>query len=580
MWPGVLAGSLAAACGVGLLAVGAWLLARAWQRPPVLSLCVAIGAVQAFSLGGGVLWYFQRLVAHRRSLALLGSLRLGLFDTLEPLVPGALGPNGRGEVLSGFVSDAELVAEGLARTVSTVVQVTAALLAATVAVVLVSPPMAAVLLPGGALLGGAVVLAASLGRRWQDEAAAQRAVLAGQVDELVRSAPELVAFGRGDLVEARLCALQALSGRTDRWRAALAGGLGAAATLGAALVAAATLAVGAHAGPAGHAGLPGLAMAAFATVAGLAPCALLPSALARVAEARAAACRLLDLRDVVPAVPAQGHRVEVGGAPGGAPAAELRCAHVGPPGVAGPQGRGAQGHAGTPAGYAKPVDTGAGGLGPTSGAGGAGGVPCILCGVSLALAPGSRTALTGPNGAGKTTVVLSLLHFVGCHRGGAYLEGSDVSELDRAGIARLAAWAPEHTHVFAADLAANLRLGCQQAADGELWGALEAVGLESWARGLPDGLATRLGAGGRPVSSGEAQRLGAARALVSRAPVLLLDEPTAHLDPRSAARMLHGLAGAAGDRTVLVVSHDDTAVEWAQQVVVLDRGRVVEPVPG
>ncbi len=544
MWPGVLAGSLAAACGVGLLAVGAWLLARAWQRPPVLSLCVAIGAVQAFSLGGGLLWYLQRLVVHRRSLALLGSLRLGLFDTLEPLVPGALGPNGRGEVLSGFVSDAELVAEGLARTVSAAVQVTAALLAATGAVALVSTLMAAVLLPGGALLAGAVVLASRLGRRWQDQAAAQRALLAGQVDELVRSAPELVAFGRGGLVEARLRALQGLSERTDRRRAALAGGLAAGATMGVALVAAATLAVGAHAALAGHMGAPALAMAAFATVAGLAPCSLLPSALAKVAEARAAAGRLLGLREVVPAVQGEGPGTDVRCAPAGTPAAELRRAHVSSPGP-GP-----------------PV------------------APSILCGVSLALAPGSRTVLTGPNGAGKTTAVLALLHFVSCRRGRAYLGGSDVCGLDRAGIARLAAWAPEHTHVFAADLAANLRLGCPQATDAQLWRALEAVGLGAWARGLPDGLGTRLGTGGRPVSSGEAQRLGTARALVSEAPVLLLDEPTAHLDPRSAAGLLDGLAVAAGDRTVLVVAHDDLAVEWAQRVLVLEHGRTVGPLRG
>ena len=106
-------GSLSAACGIGLMATSGWLITRASQRPPVLSLSIAIGAVQAFSLAKGIARYLERISAHGASLEVLGRLRLQLFDVLVPLVPGGLGKNSSGEVLTGFVSDTELVAEGL-----------------------------------------------------------------------------------------------------------------------------------------------------------------------------------------------------------------------------------------------------------------------------------------------------------------------------------------------------------------------------------------------------------------------------------------------------------------------------------
>ena len=113
--PVIGAGTLTAACGVGLLATSGWLITRASQRPAVLSLSIAIGAVQAFSLGRGLARYVERIAVHGLSLRLLGRVRLHLFDVAVPLVPGAVGGHGTGGVLSGFVSDTELVAQGYAR---------------------------------------------------------------------------------------------------------------------------------------------------------------------------------------------------------------------------------------------------------------------------------------------------------------------------------------------------------------------------------------------------------------------------------------------------------------------------------
>ena len=142
-------------------------------------------------------------------------------------------------------------------------------------------------------------------------------------------------------------------------------------------------------------------------------------------------------------------------------------------------------------------------------------------------------------------------------------------------MAKLTGWLPDETHVFAAALADNLRLSRPLATDEDCLAVLHKVGLADWAAALPDGLATALGAGGRPLSAGERQRIGLARALLAGSPVLLLDEPTSHLDPTTSGLVLAELLEAAGNRTILVVSHEPDIASWTDRVVALEAGRVV-----
>jgi len=528
--PAVAAGVASAACGIGLLGTSGWLITRAALHPPVFVLSIAIGMVQAFALGRGVFRYLQRLAVHDLSLEVLGKLRVHLFDILEPLVPGGLRSHGSGEVVSGFVADTELVAEGLSKTVTAAVDVSASIALGALVACLVEPTLGAVIVVGAL---GVVLVAfafARVGRAGTGQEARARSELAGSVIETMRAAPELVAYGREDLVRQRLEAVRrrSTSAAVDR---ALGIGLGRMAVTwvaGATLVA--VVAVGIGAVDSHKVSGVMLAVIAFVALAVFDQCAALPVVLADADAGDEAAHHLGRLGALEP------------------PTREASSDH-------GPHLRSAG---------AALVDVDLV-IDGTS----------ILRSVSLQVEPGRRVALVGPNGSGKTRAVHTLLHFVECSRGRASIGGIDVRSMTRPGIARHVGWMTGETHVFAAQLGENLRLGQPAASDEECLSVLERVGLESWYRTLPDGLSTMLGAGGRPMSAGERQRLGLARAILAGGSILLLDESTAHLDPSSAARVLSELLGAAGVRSVLVVSHEPDIGRFVDEVVTLESGRVV-----
>jgi len=527
--PSALSGAVSVGCGIGLLATSGWLITRASLRPPVFVLSIAIGAVQAFALGRGVARYGQRLAVHDVSLEVLGKLRIHLFDVLEPLVPGGLGSNGSGDVVAGFVADTEAVAEALAKGITAAVDVAASVVLGALVVALVDPAVGGVLVLGAGVVLGAAFAATAVGRSGAVRAAAVQAELAGAVVETMRCAPELVAYGRQDLVEQRVADLERRASSAAA-RQSLGTGLGRAAVT---WVAGATLAGVVATGLAAHSAhrLSGvmLAVVSFVALAVFDQCATLPAALAGTDAGTAAARRLERLGDREAPVrePDDDRSAEVG-----SPSAVIDGAELVLDGTT------------------------------------------VLHGLSLAVPAGRRTALVGRSGAGKTSALHALLHFVECGRGRVSVGGVDVRDMTRAGIARHVGWMGEQAHVFAVSLADNLRLGRPGASDAECRAVLERVGLGVWADTLPDGLATALGPGGRPVSAGERQRLGTARALLGGGSVLLLDEPTAHLDPPSSGPLLTGLLEAAGARSVLVVTHEPGIGRLVDEVVTLDAGRV------
>lgn len=200
---------------------------------------------------------------------------------------------------------------------------------------------------------------------------------------------------------------------------------------------------------------------------------------------------------------------------------------------------------------------------------------------SLELSRDERVVLAGPSGAGKSTVLSVLLRFVPLAGGRVLADGVDVSEVDVEDWRRRVAWVPQRPHLTAGTVRDNVRLGAPSATDAELEEAARTACLDRVLAALPGGWDTPVGEHGTRLSSGERQRVALARAflrvLVEDVPLLVLDEPTAHLDAATAALVRTGVTALAADRIALVVAHDEGWERWADRVVAIEHGRAVTP---
>ena len=185
---------------------------------------------------------------------------------------------------------------------------------------------------------------------------------------------------------------------------------------------------------------------------------------------------------------------------------------------------------------------------------------------SMQLRAGARVALTGPSGAGKSTVLAVLLRFVEPSAGSVTLGTEDREHTVVGEWRRHFSWLPQRPHLFHTTLAENLRLGAPDAPDEDLYAVLDAVGLAELMRNLPDGLATVLGHDGLTLSAGERQRVALARTLLRPAPVVLLDEPTASLDPPTVRRLAPAIEPWLAGRTVIVAAHEPVLLDFDSTV--------------
>lgn len=512
-----LLGVLAATSGVALTATAGWLIARAAEQPPVLTLMVAIVGVRTFGLARPVLRWLERLLGHDLALHELAVRRAEVYAALVPLVPGRLGRR-RGDLLSSVVDDVDALLDERLRVRSPLwTWLGTSVLTGALAWWLL--PSAGAVLLAAALGGGALAWATGLAgaRRTAPQEVAARAALSRRVLEVVADARPLAHWQAAGPALDRVAAEATRRGRAARRRALWV----ATARLWPAVAVALAVAGTALAVARSDVSAPVGALLVLVPLA-------LADVLAPVADAgalrrdtRAALARLDALAAVEPAVsdPVD-PEVPIG--------TDLRLDGVRARWPGGPS------------------------VGP----------------LDLALAPGRSVAVVGPSGSGKSTLAAVLVRFLAPSAGTYALGGATALRGDD--VRRVVGLLDDDPYLFASTLAENVRLARPDATDAEVADALRRARLGEWLAALPDGLQTRLGDGAASVSGGERARIGLARLLLADHPVLVLDEPTAHLDGPTARQVAEDLLGERGRRTVVWVTHDGTGLDRCDAV--LDTG--------
>jgi ATP-binding cassette subfamily C protein CydD len=518
----------------------------------VLAQAVLIATVAARSFGGATLdevtvpllllvavvvgraataWGFET-VGRRAATDVLSRLRLELVERRLRDQPAALDGAESAEVATTAVAGAAALETTFARYLPQVVLAVVVPVAVLVLVAAIDFVSAGVMLLTLPLVPLFMWLIGRYTERRTRERWQALTLLATHFLDVVRGLPTLRAFNRGEAQVERIAEVG------DRYRRSTMGTLRIAFLSGAVLELAATLGIALVAVTVGVRLVDGnLALEPGLTVLVLAPELYLPlrnlaAQFHSSAEGRAAAERLLDLIDTPPATRSGA------AAPPSPRDLPLRLERVS---------------------FSYPARPGA-----------------VLDAVGLELAPGETVALVGPSGAGKSTLAALLLRLLEPTHGRVTVGSVDLASCDSRAWRAHVSWVPQRPTLFRGTVADNIRLGDPATRDERVRAAGALAGADEFIRQLPGGYETVVGDGGRPLSAGEVQRIALARAFLRDAPLVILDEPTANLDPESAELVAEAIERLRAGRTVLLAVHRPGLAVLADRVVRLESGRIVE----
>ncbi len=529
------AGAAATACAVALLATSGFMLARASQHPSIVAISAAVVAVRGFSVGRGVFRYSERLGTHDVAFRVLADVRVAIYRRLERLAPAGLPALRSGDLLARLISDVDASQDLFVRGVAPPLAAAMVGAGAVVACLVILVPAGA-LLAAALLVGGVAVplTAAGADRRARRRTGPARGELAAAVANLLSGSADVLAYGAAETGLGRVAATDAELTALSR-KSAVASGLGTGLTsITSGLAVWGVLVLGVAAVGSGAFSRVPLAVLTLTALASFEAVTALPAAALQLGHAHTSArriCAVLDTADPVAEPPAA-----VLAIPTPPISVSLRDARV----------------------RYRPGDR------------------LALDGLDLDLEPGRRVALVGPSGAGKSTVAAVLLRFCDLSSGRATMCGRDLADYAADDVRKLIGGCTEDPHVFDTSIGDNLRLAKPDATHDQLAEAAARARLLPWISAQPEGWQTPVGAHGAAISGGERQRLALARALLADPALLILDEPTASLDPPTRRALMADLLAVTTGHTMLLITHELEGLDQVDEIVVLDRGMTAE----
>jgi thiol reductant ABC exporter CydC subunit len=529
----VLLGVATVASNVGLLAVAAYVISAAAIVPLLGYLVLPSYLVRLLGISRAGARYAERMVSHDLTFRLLSNMRTRFYEHLEPLAPARLLRRRSGDLLSRVIKDVEEL-ENLYLRVSSPIAVAAITTLLTSLIFYAFDPMLATVALSFLVATGVGVpllvtrLARGLGRRQLE----LRAELNARVVDGVRGVQDLLAFGREGDERREVAELDRRLGRVQKKMAFITGLQDSLSDLMMNLAVVAILALAVPLVSSGEIRGVYLAFLALVMLGSFEAVQPLGRAFQFLGRSVNAGERLFEITDAEPEVTDPPNPVS--------PPTDRTLRFEDVTFRYGPEG------------------------------------PPVLRHVSFALEPGKRVAVVGPSGAGKSTLADLVLRFWDPTSGRVTLGGLDLRELAQEDLRALVGVVSQDTHVFTDTLRGNLLLADPEATGADLNRALARAQLTDLVERLPDGLDTHLGEQGLRLSGGERQRLSIARAFLKDAPILVLDEPTANLDPETEIGVLDAAYDLTRDRATLVITHRLVRMEEVDEILVLDRGRVVE----
>jgi ATP-binding cassette subfamily C protein CydC len=529
----IILGTLTILASVGLMSTSGYLISWAALRPAILELMLVIVAVRFFGIARAGVRYAERVVSHDLTFRLLARLRCWLYERLEPIIPSHRIANHSGDLLSRLVSDVETLQNVYLRVASPVIVAALVVGVSTWVLWFLDAAAALALLTGLALCGVVLPFAVlRLARSTAIQQVAVRAALQRHLVESVGGMDEMLALG---IEQTRLKEYEAMTGKLTRLQRRQARISALHASAGSLLMWVTVLSILLFIIPKIQTGeFSGILLAtvAFGVLASFEAVQPLPAAYQYLEQAGEASRRIYEIIEERPLVLDPVDPVWVPRTPSYA----FRNVSFTYPGIVAP----------------------------------------AIRDVSFDLPFGSRIAIVGPSGAGKSTIVNLLCRFFDPQEGAVLLGARALTEYSIREVRAQLAVVLQHPHIFNTSLRENLLLARPGATDSELVSALDEAGLASFVRSLPQGLHTVPGSEGLRLSGGQRQRLALAQALLKEAPVLILDEAMANLNPESERDIFDRLFHLTTDRTLMVITHRPEMPFHMDAVFTFCEGRLVK----